>query len=387
MYQTPDSADITAIEYRRYKGGWKPQAVAAGGDQYDFDWCEQDGILAYHMSGFGPGAEEHMLYPFVDVPKLCGKLWYDHTRLHLVDGAGKRLSDRDARKLGYLVIREPLDGNPFEDDAAREDTTEYCAQCRSYHPSESMCRHVQLEGVCWGEYCLGCGAPEVDFGETQASLYRLLRMLPPATIETMLRDTLRGRRCICDGEAMLYAFCGERNYEKRYWPGIAWLGSLDKTCKEALALTAGWLWSFQQASWRACCVVPAHRFIRHLPIRKLEEWLAIDPLNPTRLDDRPLRVSLGFKPRCANDFLFLKDPERCHEVTLWPPEGSDQMGRLGLTLSVAEVKRAPRKAVDLYFGAVIERNGQHVSELKGYDLRLCWPRTPAGRRKGLGRRL
>ncbi|MCX7424717.1 MAG: hypothetical protein NTW96_03675 [Planctomycetia bacterium] len=46
------------------------------------------------------------------------------------------------------------------------------------------------------------------------------------------------------------------------------------------------------------------------------------------------------------------------------------MGRLGLTLSVAEVKRVSSKAVDLYFGAVIERNGQHISELKGYDFRL-----------------
>jgi len=370
MYQTPEKADITVIEYHRYKSGWKPFAVSAGGDEYDFDWCEQDGILAYHMSGTGPIAEEHMLYPFANAPKLHGKLWYDHTRLHLIDGDGTRLSDQDARKLGYQVVREPLDGNPFEDDDASEDTTEYCAQCRSAHPSESMCRHVQLEKPNSGEYCLGCGALEVDFGQTQASLYRLLRMLPPATIETMLRDTLRGVYCIHDGNAMLEAFRGERNYTKRYWPGIAWLVSLDKTCKEALALTAGWLWSFQQASWKACCVVPANRFIRHLPMRKLEEWLAIDPLDPTRLDDRPLRVSLGFNPRCANDFLFLKDPERCHEVTLWPPDGSPQMGRIGLTLSVAEVKRVSRNAVDLYFGAVIERNGQHVSELKGYDLRL-----------------
>ena len=371
MYQTPDKADITAIAYHRVKSGWKPFTVSAEGTEYDFDWCEQDGILAYQMSGAGfCGGEEHTLNRFADPAKLHAKLWYDHTRLHLVDHDGQRISDRNARKLGYQVVREPLDGNPFEDDAALEDATEYCCQCRSDHPSESMCRHVQLEDSCSGEYCLGCGASEVDFGETQASVYRLLRMLPPATIATMLGDTLRGVRCIHDGNRMLASFSGERNHTKRYWPGIAWLVSLDKTCKEALALTAGWLWSFQRASWRACCVVPEHRFIRHLPMRQLEEWLALDPLNPARLDDRPLRISLGFKPRCANDFLFLKDPERCHEVTLWPPSGSALVGRLGLTLSVAEVRRVSSKAVDLYFGAVIERNDQHVSELTGYDLIL-----------------
>ena len=43
------------------------------------------------------------------------------------------ISDKDARKLGYQIIKEPLDGNPFEDSDADEDDTEYCEQCRDRH--------------------------------------------------------------------------------------------------------------------------------------------------------------------------------------------------------------------------------------------------------------
>src|SRR3989339_639787 len=143
MHQTPDSADITAIEYHRCGSGWKPFVVWAGGTEYDFQWCKQDGILAYYLSGSGPDPSELHLSAFADATKLCAKLWYDHARLHLVDGTGRQIADKDARKLGYQVIPEPLDGNPFEDDDAIEGDTEYCQQCGDYHPSEQMCRHVQ----------------------------------------------------------------------------------------------------------------------------------------------------------------------------------------------------------------------------------------------------
>ena len=100
---------------------------------------------------------------------------------------------------------------------------------------------------------------------------------------------------------------------------------------------------------------------------ELEEWLAIDPLDPRQLHYRPLRVRLGFKPGSANDTSFLKNPGGCHEVALWPPSRDKNIGHLGLTLSVSEVKWVSAKTVDLYFGAVIEHNWKHISELSGYD--------------------
>ena len=70
---------ITAIEYHRYRSGWKPFTVLAGCDHYNFDWCEQDKLLAYHQSGFdGNIRQVFSLARFVDAPKLCAKLWYDH---------------------------------------------------------------------------------------------------------------------------------------------------------------------------------------------------------------------------------------------------------------------------------------------------------------------
>ena len=130
----------------------------------------------------------------------------------------------------------------------------------------------------------------------------------------------------------------------------------------------------------------SNRFIRHLPMRKLEEWLALDPLNPGQIYDRPLRVSLGFKPRCANDFSFLKDPEplpRGHALASrrFRPSGATRLdaercrGEAGI-----EQGRRP------LLRAVIERNGhplcvqrkhrpgpvrpvRHPSSFK------CWTRT------------
>ncbi len=366
--QDIDGKPITVIEYHKTKSGWKPFSVIAGSTCYDFEFCQQDGVLAEHCSGFGGDIGKiHELAKFCDAPKLCAKIWYDHAQCKITYD-GQPVSDKDARALGYQVIAVPLAGNPFDDPAVVEDDVEYCVQCGDYHPSESMCGHVLYEEGCG--WSLGCGASEVDFSETQASLYRLLRMLSKKEIRR-IRDRVSGSKSpIGWARGFLETFGNELRYEERYWPGIAWLASLDGPCRDARALTVGWLWMFERASWRACCILPEHQFIRHLSMPELKKWLAIDPLDPTVLHDKPLRVRLGFKARCANDIVFLASPEKCFEVTLWPPQKSGKCGLLGLTLSVAEVKRIGRNTVDIYFGAVIERNGQHVSEFDGYESRI-----------------
>lgn len=369
----PNDEPITVIEYHRTKRGWKPFSVCTLGSVFDFEWCQQDGVLAEHESGSGGNiGEVHDLGRFCAAPKLCAKLWYDHARCKLAHDK-RPISDREARALGYQVIPEPLNGNPFDDRDIVEDDTTYCVQCGDRHPDDSMCAHVVWEEGGNG-YCLGCGASEVDFNETQASLYRLLRMMAPKAIRELRGEVLNGRcPAVCvpgrsyplQGQKLLGHFSGELRAEERYWPGIAWLSSLDGPCRDARALTVGWLWMFERASWQACCYVPEHRFIRHLPMPRLKEWLALNPCDPHELHNRPLRQKLDFKPHCANDFAFLKDPERCHEVTLWPPRETDGsvICANSLTLSVAQVKRVSAKAVDIFFGAVIERNGRHISEL------------------------
>lgn len=360
---SPEGEPITVIEYQKTKSGWKPHSVVCGSSEFDVDWCQQDQALAYYESGSGADGT-YELVRFRTAPKLGCKLWYDRERIKLMH-EGKPIADKEARQLGYQILCEPLDGNPFDDPAATEDNITYCTQCGDDHPEKQMCRHVQWQDGGCG-YSLGCGAEDVDFNETQVSLYRLLRMLPPARIPKMRGDLLKGRSPVSDYCGWLSAFEAELNHEERYWPGIAWLYSLDSKCRDALALTIGWLWMFERAAWRACSVIPTYRFIRNLPMKELDGWLALDPLAPRQLHARPLRVKLGFEARSANDTEFLKVPLKCKEITLWPPPDSGKCVELNLTLSVAEIRPAGRNAVELYFGAVIERNGKHVSELDGY---------------------
>lgn len=363
---------IVAIEYHRAKAGWKPFSVVTdGGCIFDFEWCEQDGVLAHHMSGCGSiWGKVYTVCKYCDAPKLCSKLWYDRSCMTLKSNDEKPLNDKQVRAMGIQVVKEPLGGNPFGDPDAVEGDVEYCNQCRSHHPSDDMCCHVQWQES-GGGWFLGCGASDVDFGETQASLYRLLRSLPPKIVHGMLKDALSRVPPIGGEFDRLNIIDDQHRAGERFWPGIAWLRSLDKKCKEALALTAGWLWMFELAKWDACEIVPKHQFIWHMSIAKLDEWLAINPLDLNELRDRPLRVRLGFKPQCANDFAFLKNPLACEEVTLWPPRNVKGKVVLekSLTLSVAEVKWVGccQKAVDIYFGAVIERNGKHISEHDGYE--------------------
>ena len=353
-------ATVLVIEYERTKSGWKPSSVVAGNSRYDFDWCELDRVLAWHCSGVsGDTGTVYPLGTFCAAPKLCAKLWLAPSVQLTHDG--KPITAKEARAFGYQILAEPLAGNPFDDPDVTEDDTEYCVQCEDQHPTERMCDHVQYEEGCG--WILGCGAADVDFGATQASLYRMLRMMSPGQLQ-QLRNNVRDGSPVRDGQRRLEDFSDELEYEARYWPGIAWLASLDGPCPEARALTVGWIWAFQRASWRACQVVPEHMFIRHLPMVELDTWLALDPKDPTQLHEKPLRVELDFKSQTANDLAFLKDPERCHEVILWPNGDSKRSAAsCGLTLSVADVRRVSAKAVDIYFGAIIEWNGKHVSEL------------------------
>jgi len=189
-------------------------------------------------------------------------------------------------------------------------------------------------------------------------------MLSPADVRQMRVLTANGAAPA--GDRSYYRdLLEQRRGEERFWPAIAWLKSLDHKCRAALALTAGWVWMFERVGWRACQAISSHPFYRHLSSGQLNNWLALDPLNPHVLDECPMHMPLGFKNASANDRVFQEDPFACEEVTLWPPQKTMKTDRRELTLSVAEVKwGSPRhKSVDLYFGAVINRNGKHVSEL------------------------
>jgi hypothetical protein len=370
---------IMAIYYYEEEGKWIPHSVITQSRTYDFTLCV-GGELVYHNSGSGNYDGKIDLYQHEGKDLVC-KIWYDHKQASLTHNK-QPLADTEAGQLGYQIIPFPLGGNPFEMDNAQEDEAGivYCTQCKGYHPESSICHHVKHEDG--NGLTLGCGAAEVNFSETQVSLYRLLRLLSPEAVEILKKnlsspdfhaqfsDSMLGGDCNLNfSPQWLDIYCeslGEqRNYEERFWPGIAWLHSLDANCKDALALTLGWIWMFQEQGWATAPLVPKHDYIHHLSRKELQKWLEIDPQDFNILRNKPLRVKLNFKAECANDHLFQKNPESCNEVRLWPKDGTID---ISLVLSVAEVKRINKNTVDLYFGSIIERNNKHLSEIEDYRI-------------------
>lgn len=380
-----EAEPIVFIEYEKTRHGWLPCSVLTTYSGYDFDWCHNRGILCYHESSGGLN-DSVELGEFVEPKGIVAKIWYDRERLKLLF-KGKEVDQAKARELGYQLLRSPLlrkDGsNPFDWGIAQDSPTEYCLQCCDRYPSESTCHHIHYQdGV---GFSLGCGAQDLDFEETRRSLYLLLRMLPlkhvrelsawfagPDDFWTQSIDSMLG------GNFTLYfrgprrslslycePFGAERNYEERYWPGIAWLMSLDESTKEARALTAGWIWQWLRERDQ-CGLRDDVLVIDNLSAEAMAEWLALDPLDPTQLHDRFIDVSTRGKIRSVHDKRFREAPKLTREVYLWPK--SRKPSQAELILSVAEVTQVAKDRWRIHPGAVISRNGIHISEMDDYRL-------------------
>lgn len=383
---TAPNGKVCVVVYTRAKAGWKPTSVTSIDDRYvstfDFDWCEASQQLCYHESSGGAGGK-YELHPFIDAPKVRGKIWYDANVISLTH-EGKPITDAEAKNLGYQVIKEPLDGNPFDD--ADESEVEYCTQCESYMPEEDRCGHLfcDYDG---GGWAYGCGSSEVDIGAAHRSLIQLLKVMPENVVDAMRKSLLRrdlvvedrsrwsddrhdltiriGRRYVYIDVDQLYR---ETDGEKRYWPGMAWLMSLDKSTREPMALTLGWIWQYQRESWNGRCVIGNITFIRHLDEAEMQEWQAIDPFAVESIP--PMLIKVPFEVTCANDSQFLKHPEGTSEVLLWPKDpGKDDRA---IRLSVAKVHQGKlhdgTQAVELTFGRVLGKNGVELPGLPGYEL-------------------
>lgn len=152
------------------------------------------------------------------------------------------------------------------------------------------------------------------------------------------------------------------DYDERFWPGVAWLLSLEPSCKEAVALTIGWLWMWRRKEWNNTCCLNQRNLYVTVDDATIDKYLALDPHYPD-FEEIPWEKSLNFKPQVGNDYDFIASPTKTREVVM-----HTKNHKKSITMSVAKVKRLKKNRVAIYFGAVIERNGHHVSELKDYRL-------------------
>lgn len=104
-------------------------------EYYDFDWCERDGAMYYHLSGAGGGAK-FSLYP-------CSSPY----QVWAAKGVKLVREDTKGRWHPATILDSPLPGWPLDRlfDMAWESETEYCPVCRDDFPSDdayTLCDHV-----------------------------------------------------------------------------------------------------------------------------------------------------------------------------------------------------------------------------------------------------
>lgn len=154
----PEGEPICVIIYHDNK----PHSVfsrAKWANVYDFEWCENDQICAYHNSGSG-GLPYLNKYVQRRPPVL--KIWV-RPGTQLVGNHDwpkrKKFSAKSARRKlarwGMKLIDSPvllqsalgMTGNPFEWDLAGHGSAEYCTECEMFHYDDGygdgqLCEHV-----------------------------------------------------------------------------------------------------------------------------------------------------------------------------------------------------------------------------------------------------
>lgn len=370
-----DGDQILVIEYRdEGDDGWKPFSVITKSDTYDCQWCPGTSDLVSHSSGSGMRDGRHELSTFCHPENVCCKLWLA-PGIKLVHEK-KVITTEAGRLLGYEVVDEPLNGNPF-DDAITGDSAEYCSQCKSYVRNDSwgsgiQCNHLKWEDECG--YSLGCGADSIDFSEVQSSLYDLLNLLPAKAVKTigvaLTKDfaaqcryfgecpsgqlVIRGAGIDYRLEIDLDSMALERDAIERYWPGIAWLTSLDEKTPEAMALTCGWVWQFQNSRHPGS----SKTYYCRLPKRQLDSWLAMSPYDMDGLRNRSLRIRLPIKAESLHDKCFMENPSGLKRLVMWP--NTKRIGDRSLELCVAEVLRTKTHAT-IWFSRILSLQGVQIT--------------------------
>lgn len=263
---------------------WQPcWAVAVDGEHaaithLDFTNCLNGGIEFTDASGndYYDSTTRTLKLPRYGQPKTTTKLWFDRRAVTRFIIGKKEVKRADLKAAGYTVLTKPLEDDDPTAGATHEDFchTEYCMVCKGYYMDEPSCCHLKWQEGGGGWY-LGVGSQDVDYQEAQTSIYALLDLLPHPLVEhwhELLAANRFDLRCGAewhwngDAEVQMKASPsanttfyetlnlpwletiagGEQEAEDTYWPGLAWLGSLDHSdgCQPYLAVTQGWIFQY-----------------------------------------------------------------------------------------------------------------------------------------------
>ncbi len=356
----PEDSPIVAIKYHKSGKRWTPHSVLSEGSTFDFDYCRRDDDVYYHCSG--SGGTRVYCHPFTN-PGIHARMWVS-PKYELVDSKSNPITRKQALSLGYRVFTATPE-NPFDSASEAEGGTDYCIVCDDRMPGDNMCKHVHYEDGCGNT--LGCGSPEVDFEQARKSLFRFLRILKPETVDALGRNLASGKYSCSRMDSLLggnltvtfhpsYTYLSmqpmgdEVRYEERYWPGVAWLFSLDAKHPTTM-LTAGWIWQFQRERWNNQCVMSKRCLYVDASNEDFEKFYSLDAEDSHRfLYDMRLSYVPPKKARSLNDHAFMQEPDQTEECYL---TNGDRCVRF----SVAEVKRSESGAgYQITFGRMLSRD-------------------------------
>lgn len=336
---------------------------------------------------------------------------------HLLDGfsfKGQPITREEAAAMGWHQIDVPLRvGTPasYHDDTGNLDTFnplvdtinadsihyEWCGVCQEHYTTEGVCHHLKWADS-GGGFCEGCGSSDVDLKEVRNSLHLLLKLLPPALVQSLYSNLLAGcfnatnsddfdyRRTTFEGgwRANIYhrdiqidhdnLLSDSREAEKLFWPGLAWLGSLDKPGHKSktqaqYALTIGWFYEFLNPG----IALAEDHLVLSLPRTKFEELFAKEPNDLDALSGESVIFKSSDLDRCRNSIVFAARPRDCHLVTFYCKDRYKRGDHRGLTYLVSNVEHIRPKGrrtttYRLTLARCLEHDDTHPSALPTYDL-------------------
>lgn len=423
--QTPREREpILAIVYDESD---RPEFVLTTRTEYGLTYCadgpvvRDSGCGCYYLDDAGnlqlDGHNHH--------PDRRTRVWLHPHIIGDFSLKGQPLDRQDAANLGWIQLDTPLPQshpvdyhnhignldiyNPLKDTTSSDSINyHWCSICREHYTSEGPCHHTKWQDGCG--FTLGCGGENVNIAKARASVHHLLRLLPPDTVQRIYEQLLEGTFSmrnsndfsICDSSDIECASSktrkvwhrheGRASYqtnlfhhtleidhdelalkeseaEKLYWPGLAWLGSLDSPesnnnrSQAPYALTLGWVFEFLRNGHSDRLCLSIENLHLEIPAAKFDQLAALDPNDIETLSEPEHWIEFRQTDldRTANTHHFLAAPDKCQFIHLVRARKHKTDDYQSLTYLVELCEAARPKGYRIRLARCLNHNGQHPS--------------------------